>query len=201
MTVLEAFSPTQCALLVLDCQPAVLSAIENRDELVDNINKATAAVRKYAGHVVFVRVALNDVDYATIPPTNRVFSAARKSMRFHNDSTDTAIHPGLDVAGSDIVVRKTRMGALANTDLDERLTNLGVYTLILAGAHTGAALLSTACDAADRDYQLIVLSDCVADANREAHRVLLRHVLPRQAEISTVAGLDRLLASASVKAG
>jgi nicotinamidase-related amidase len=201
MTLPETFDPTQCALLVMDCQPAVLSAIDSHDELIGNINRATAVVRQYGGHVVFVRVALNDLDYVTIPPTNRAFSAATKTLRLHTDSTETAIHPDLDVQDGDTVTRKTRIGALSTTNLDEQLTNLGVFTLILAGAHTSGVVLSTVCDAADRDYQLMVLSDCISDANREAHRVLMKHVLPRQAEISTVASLNRLLASTSRKVG
>jgi nicotinamidase-related amidase len=201
MTLPQAFNPSQCALLVMDCQSAVLSAIDDHDELIGNINRATAMVRRQGGHAVFVRVALNDLDYVTIPPTNRVFFPARQSLRFHTDSTDTAIHPGLDIDDGDIIVRKTRMGSLSTTDLDERLTNLGVYTLFLAGAHTSGAVLSTVCEAADRDYQLVVLSDCISDVNREAHRVLVKHVLPRQAEICTLAHLDRLLASTSRKVG
>jgi nicotinamidase-related amidase len=201
MTLPEAFDPIQCALLVMDCQPVVLSAIDNAGELIRNINRATAVVRQHGGHVVFVRVALNDLDYLKIPPTNKVFAPARKSLRFHADSTVTAIHPGLHVEDGDTIVRKTRMGSLSTTNLDERLTNLGVYTLILAGAHTSGAILSTVCDAADRDYQLVVLSDCIADANRDAHRVLMKHVLPRQAEISTAAGLGRLLGCTARKVG
>jgi nicotinamidase-related amidase len=48
-------------------------------------------------------------------------------------------------------------------------------------------VLSTLRQAADLDYQLIVLSDGCLDADPEVHRVLTGKVFPRQAEVTTVA--------------
>ncbi len=47
--------------------------------------------------------------------------------------------------------------------------------------------LATLRQAADLDYQLIVLADACLDADPEVHRVLTEKVFPRQAEVSTVA--------------
>ena len=73
------------------------------------------------------------------------------------------------------------------------MTNLGVTTLILAGLQTSGVVLSTVRDAADKDYRLILLSDCIHDPDEELHAVLMGQVFPRQADIITVAGLDVLL--------
>ena len=47
--------------------------------------------------------------------------------------------------------------------------------------------LATLRQAADLDYQLIVLADACLDADPEVHQVLTEKVFPRQAEVSTVA--------------
>jgi isochorismate hydrolase len=90
------------------------------------------------------------------------------------------------------LVRKTRVGAFSTTDLDRKLRDLGVDTLILAGISTSGVVLSTLRDASDRDYQIVVLTDGCADVDPEVHDVLMRKVFPRQAHIATVAELPAL---------
>jgi nicotinamidase-related amidase len=68
---------------------------------------------------------------------------------------------------------------------------------VLAGIATSGVVLSTLREAADRDYQLIVLSDCCFDLDAEVHRVLMDKVFPRQAEVLTVEELQRRLRGAS----
>ena len=92
-----------------------------------------------------------------------------------------------------------RLGAFSTSDLDKQLTNLGVTTLIVSGAHTSGTVLSTVREAADRDYRLIILSDCCADPDIEVHRLLMARIFPRQAEITSAAEL--YLSLAADKAG
>jgi nicotinamidase-related amidase len=53
--------------------------------------------------------------------------------------------------------------------------------------------LSTVRDAYDRDYRLLVLADASADPDPDVHAFLTEKIFPRQAEVITVAELDRLL--------
>jgi nicotinamidase-related amidase len=185
--------PSQCALLVMDYQPVVLDLAGEEDKLVANAREAIDIVRRRGGQVGFVYVAFKDEDYASVPTTNRAFSAVAAGRHLHASASATAIHPDLAPGPGDIVVRKTRVGAFSTTNLDEQLTNLGVTTLILAGLHTSGVVLSTVRDAADKDYRLILLSDCIRDPDEELHAVLMGQVFPRQADIIAVAGLDTLL--------
>ena len=189
--------PSQCALLIMDYQPVVLDTLSGADKLVGHANEAIDIVRRRGGHVGFVRVAFEDGDYAIVPATNRAFSAIAAGRHLHASAAATAIHPDLQVRPGDMVVRKTRVGAFSATDLDEQLTNLGVTTLILAGLHTSGVVLSTVRDAADKDYRLILLSDCIRDSSQELHAVLMGQVFPRQADIVSVAGLYPLLKGAA----
>ena len=62
---------------------------------------------------------------------------------------------------------------------------------MLTGIATSAVVRSTLREAADRDYRLVVFSDCFLDGDSEVHRVLTEKVFPRQADVLTV---DELLA-------
>jgi nicotinamidase-related amidase len=57
---------------------------------------------------------------------------------------------------------------------------------VLTGISTSGVVLSTLREAADKDYQITVLSDCCADMDDEVHRVLTTKIFPRQADVLTV---------------
>ncbi|MCG7578627.1 cysteine hydrolase [Mycolicibacterium sp. OfavD-34-C] len=169
------------------------------DNLVLKINAAIDIVRLHSGHIVFTQMAFDDLDFRFTPTTNREFSPLAREGRFRNHTAESAIHPAVAVHPNDITVRTTRLGAFSTSDLDEQLTNLGVTTLIVSGAHTSGTVLSTVREAADRDYRLVILSDCCADPDTEIHQFLMARIFPRQAEITSAAEL--YLSLAADKAG
>lgn len=65
---------------------------------------------------------------------------------------------------------------------------------MLAGISTRGVVLSKVRDASDRDYRLLVLSDATADREADVHAFLTERILPRQAEVLTVAELPEGLA-------
>lgn len=196
-----AVDPKQCALVAVDLEPEVLSPLDHSDALIFGVNSAIGAVRRQGGHICFVHTAFDDLDYRFVPSTSKEFSEVARERRFKNGTLATGLHPGLATEPEDTVVRKTRLGAFSTTDLDERLTNLGITTLILAGVHTSGAILSTVREAADRDYRVLVLSDCVIDQDREVHKLVLDRILPRQAEIVTASDLHSFLTSTPLPNG
>jgi nicotinamidase-related amidase len=111
----------------------------------------------------------------------------------HDEDPSTAIHDRLAPQPGDIVVRKTRVGAMSTTDLDRQLRDRGIDTLVMAGLSTSGVVLSTLIEAADRDYRLYVLSDGTDDPETETRDVLLGKVFPRRAQVIDTAGLRTLL--------
>ena len=55
-----------------------------------------------------------------------------------------------------------------------------------SGVHTSGVVLSTVCQAVDLDYRLVV-RDCCADPDAEAHAMLLDIVIAKQAAVVTTA--------------
>jgi nicotinamidase-related amidase len=194
--------PRHTALLVMDYQNAIVAAFGN-EAAVDRTADAIALVRARGGIVGYVRVAFTDDDYAAIPPRAAMNRAATPERRaaLHNDSPTTAIHDRLTPEPGDIVVRKTRIGAFSTTDLDRQLRDAGITTLILAGLSTSGVVLSTIRDAADRDYELIVLTDACADPAPGVHEFLVEQIFARMAHLTTTDALADLLVSTSDHVG
>jgi nicotinamidase-related amidase len=111
----------------------------------------------------------------------------------HHEDPSTAIHDSLGPQPGDIVVRKTRVGAMSTTDLDRQLRDRGIDTLVLAGISTSGVVLSMLIEAADRDYRLYVLSDGTEDPGEQARDVLLGRIFPRRAQVIDTATLRGLL--------
>jgi nicotinamidase-related amidase len=93
--------------------------------------------------------------------------------------------PIIPPTGSDIVVTKRRVSAFSGSDLDVILRAQNVRHLVLAGIATSGVVLSTIREAADKDFELTVLSDLCADTDPEVHAVLTGKVFPRQATVMT----------------
>ncbi|MFD8482398.1 cysteine hydrolase family protein [Kitasatospora sp. NPDC059673] len=177
------------ALLLLDCQSAVLSALPEAGPLLDRLERAAAEVRARGGAVAHVRVAFTEDDWAAVPAANATFAAVARHRALHHQDPAADFHPRLAPQEGDLVARKTRLGALSTTDLDRRLRGRGIDTLIVGGLSTGGAVLSTVLHAADRDYRLRVLSDGIADPDPEVHAFVLHRLLPSRAQLVTCAGL------------
>jgi biuret amidohydrolase len=75
----------------------------------------------------------------------------------------TEIIPSLYQKDTDYVIdNKKRLNCFTNTDLEHLLRILGVKTVVLTGINTNTCVLNTAFSALDRDFAVVVISDCVA---------------------------------------
>ena len=85
----------------------------------------------------------------------------------------------------EVVVTKRRVSAFTGSDLEVLLRSRDIRHLVLAGIATSGVVLSTTREAADKDFQITILSDLCADFDPEVHRVLTEKVFPRQATVIT----------------
>ncbi len=187
---LPVIDPRHTALLVMDYQAGILGRLGDAEALLACAAEAIALVRGHGGQIGYVRVAFDDADYDAVPPHSRFASIGQE---MHSDSPATAVHDAVAPEPGDITVRKTRVGAFSTTDLDEQLRDRGITTLILAGISTSGVVLSTVRDAADRDYQILVLADACADPVPGVHDFLTEKIFPRQAHVITSAELKDVL--------
>jgi ureidoacrylate peracid hydrolase len=77
------------------------------------------------------------------------------------DTWNTDILDELQPHADDLVIYKTRFSGFYETDLHERLQSLGIKQLIVTGCTTSICVESTVRDAMFRDYQCLLLGDCM----------------------------------------
>lgn len=182
MTDLAPFDPSTVAVVIVDAQPNVLCRVAGSETAIELLGPVTAGARAAGARVAFVRVFLTAEDAAAVPPTNKMFGHFA-SMTPPADGPESQIDARLDVAADDLVCTKTRMGSFSTTSLNADLRSLGIDTIVLAGVATSGAVLTTAREAADLDYRVVVLSDCCVDFDAEVHRILTEKVLPMTSDV------------------
>ncbi len=171
------------ALLVMDVQAGIVTRFAQTGDFLITINTATTAARAASIPVIYVVVAFRP-GYPEISPNNKSFSAVKQRQPPMQEAmTATEIYPAIAPRPGDIVVTKRRVSAFSGSDLEVVLRAQGISHLVLCGIATSGVVLSTLREAADKDYQLTVLSDGCVDSDEEVQRVLLSKVFPRQAEV------------------
>src|SRR6266699_1708911 len=188
-----ALDPKHTALLVMDFQQGIVQRIPGLEPLLARVQRIITDVRDHGGTVAYVRVAFTEEDWAAVPPAHAIFAQVSENRMMHHEDPSTAIHDSLAPQPGDIVVRKTRVGAMSTTELDRQLRDRGIDTLVLAGISTSGVVLSTLVEATDRDYRLYVLSDGTEDPDEQARDVLLGRIFPRRAQVIDTAALRTLL--------
>jgi nicotinamidase-related amidase len=171
------------ALLVMDVQARIVARYAQTGDVLERINIAITTARAASIPVIYVVVAFRP-GYPEISPKNKSFSAIKQQQSpLHATTTAMEIHPAIAPQPTDIVVTKRRVSAFSGSDLEVVLRAQGISHLVLCGIATSGVVLSTLREAADKDYELTVLSECCVDSDEEVQRVLLSKVFPRQAEV------------------
>jgi nicotinamidase-related amidase len=145
-----------------------------RADLVRAINGLATRYRAHGQPVIWVRQ-----EFA--PDLSDAFLAMRdKGMSVTIAGTEGCqILPDLDVRTGDLILVKKRYSAFFGTYLDSILATLDPTTLVLAGVNTHACVRTTAIDAYQRDYRVVIASDCVASYDQEHHAITMRYLAGR----------------------
>jgi nicotinamidase-related amidase len=170
----------------MDIQVGVVERFANDADLLKRIGGAISATRSIPLPVISVGVSFRK-GYPEISPQNKSFSAIKaSSFSFQDGTSATHIHPAIAPQPADILITKRRVSAFSGSNLEVVLRAQEIRHLVLCGIATNGVVLSTLREAADKDYELTVLSDCCTDSDEEVHRVLISKIFPRQAHVVTV---------------
>jgi nicotinamidase-related amidase len=99
----------------------------------------------------------------------------RSSTTTHHNiegSRGTEIIPELFDSADYVVNNKKRLDCFYGTDLDMLLQNLGTKNVCFMGINTNTCVLNTSFTAFNKNYRVVVLSDCVASMYGEDLHVL-----------------------------
>jgi biuret amidohydrolase len=113
-------------------------------------------------------------DYSDLPRNCRLFNAVEKLGAVKRGSWGAAPFAGFEPREGEIHVTRTCNSGFRRTNLDELLRARGVDRIHVMGLATQFSVEHTVRDAADLGYFVILLADCCASADREAHTATLR---------------------------
>jgi len=186
--------PRRTALLAMDLQTGVVSVYVKDPSFLSRAAQVIADARAARVPVVYVKVAFRP-GVPEASPRNKLLSTVKASPQhqrfFQNESG--AIHAALAPHDGDVVVTKSRIGAFAGTDLDLLLRAKDIDTIALFGIATSGVVLSTALQAIDLDYRVIVINDCCADDDADLHACVVDTLLTRYAIVASAADVSRAL--------
>lgn len=155
-----------------------------RPELCSSINQLTAFARANNLPVIWVRQEFEpDLSDAFI-------DMKRENIRmFIKDTSGVQILDELVRDDSDIEIVKKRFSMFYATELESMLDELNADPLILAGVNTHACIRTAAIDAYQRDFEVIIVRECVASKDSEHHEITLDYL---DGGAANVVGLNEL---------
>ncbi|ANS69201.1 isochorismatase [Streptomyces lincolnensis] len=167
MTAPLALDPARTALVLVDLMDRILALPlepHKGTEVLAAGQELAAAFRSVGALVVLVRVERPGV--AEQPPGSALAAGLR--------------HEG------DLEIVKRTIGAFQGTELDERLREHGVTTLVFGGIATNLGVESTARAAGDLGYDLVFVEDAMAAFTAAEHEASVRLDFPRLGTVVSV---------------
>jgi ureidoacrylate peracid hydrolase len=183
------------ALVAIDmqntfCAPGSPAEVPAAREIVPNINRLAASLRKLGSPVIWVLHANTHHKGASdweLFFDNVVAAEVRTRTIESLAPGRQQVYTGLTATADDIVVIKNRYSALVpgSSTLERVLRNLGVDTLLIAGTKTNVCCESTARDAMMLDFKVVMVSDCCAALSDDEHRATLETHIQQFGDVAT----------------
>ncbi len=198
----DVIDPRKTALVVVDMQNYFVkqghqSEVPAAREIVPNINRLAAELRRRGGHVVWVRNGTNDTRESWSNYHNYLQSRDRaerrlKSMDIGEDGYEFW-HLN-DMRPEDAQITKKRYSAFiqGSSDIERHLRERGIDTLLIAGTATNVCCESTARDAMMLNFKVVMVADCLATHTDEEHNATLSNFYGQFGDVQTT---DEVFAS------
>jgi nicotinamidase-related amidase len=160
------------ALVVIDLQKGIVDmpTAEPAGEIVARAARLANAFRERGLPVVLVNVA------------GRAPGRTDTKLNFAPAPDWAELVAALDRQPSDYTVTKHQFGAFEGTALEQILRRRGVTQIFLAGISTSIGVESTARQAYDKGYHVVLVTDAMTDRDADMHRHSIEKVFPRIGE-------------------
>jgi nicotinamidase-related amidase len=170
----ESIEASRTALVVIDLDTATVGGNEECQRIVRPVNALAAALRHAGGIVAWVT--------SRMPAMPKHFAAIlgdALATKYFNDGqphgAGTVLWHELDVSERDLLATKTGASAFfaGKCNLRQQLEPLGIDTLLIAGAVTNICCESSARDAVELEYKVILVSDALSGHAHGLHEATL----------------------------
>jgi nicotinamidase-related amidase len=181
-------NPETTALVLIDLQKGIVSrpvAPHSGAEVVERATALAATFRSADALVVLVNVAFakNFADAVRVPVDSPM---QLPPGGIPDDFAEFA--DGL-AAPTDVRVTKHQWGAFFGTDLDVQLRRRGIKTVVLGGIATNVGVESTARQAWERNYELVIAEDITSGRSADMHDFAVTKIFPMISRVAKVADI------------
>lgn len=206
----DALDPKRTAHLIVDMQNGFLEEgapveVPMAREIVDEVNRLSAAVRAAGGRNFFLRYT---TPHGEVPAWPVMWQRlGPEGAKVHQDAFTPGAHfwqlwPAIAVEDGDVLLDKHRFSAFTpgTSELPALLEADGIDTVIISGTLTNCCCESTARDAMQNNYRVIMAADANAALSDEEHAATL-HILGLVfADLRSVEELEAMLTVEKVEA-
>jgi ureidoacrylate peracid hydrolase len=205
----DVIDPHKAALAVVDMQNYFVkqghqSEVPAAREIVPNINRLAAELRRRGGHVVWVRNGTNDTRESWSNYHNYLQNRDRaerrlKSMEIGEDGYEFWYLN--DIRPEDGQITKKRYSAFiqGSSDLERHLRDRGIDTLLITGTATNVCCESTARDAMMLNFKVVMVADGLATHTDEEHNATLSNFYGQFGDVQTTDEVFESLAQGDQK--
>lgn len=180
----EWIAAPRTALLLVDCQvdfasPDGLMARQGHDvtaaqAAIRNAALLASAARSAGVPCLFARLITRPGDETPIMREWKARHGHESDPPLCREGTKGAEFVGVKPIAGEAIFSKSRYNAFAGTELDAHLRAQGRDTLVIAGLTTECCVESTARDAFERDFHIVIASDAVAAYEKALHDASLK---------------------------
>jgi nicotinamidase-related amidase len=139
---------------LLDSASYRFDRIENT--VVPSIQRLLQHFRSNGLQVIYITLGASEPDYSDAPVHMRSFFKATNN---HSGSFEHRIIEELAPLPGEVILNKTTQGAFASSRIDQVLRAKGVTQVIATGVSTNNCVETTAREASDRGYNVVMVSD------------------------------------------
>ena len=180
--------PRTTALVLIDLQKPIVAmplSPYSGAEVVSVCTGLAGNFRKAGARVVLVNVAFaKDFGDALRTPVDEPFSHPPGGLpEDWAELVDGLAQP------TDLRVTKHQWGAFYGTDLDVQLRRRGIKSIVLGGIATNFGVESTAEQAWERGYEVIIAKDATSSRTAEMYTFSIQSILPRISRITNAANI------------
>jgi nicotinamidase-related amidase len=193
--------PGRVALLLSEVQRSVVGDLAKRPELaqaardagvIPNSARLAAAARAHNAPVVHCLANTDPKRFGANTNARLFKGVVSRDEASPNDPAGDTPCPEVWRSGDILSPRDHGLSPMADSQLDRRLRNSGITTVILAGVSLNMALVHMAMEAVNSSYQVIIASDAVAGVPTDYAEPILKYCL---SFIATITSTDELIAA------
>ncbi len=172
------------ALVLIDLQQMIVGRDLQPHLAKDVVARCARLAEKFretGGMVVYVRVDLGNMLQLPVDQSMRDPKAAPPP------ASASELVPEAGFREGDVLVTKRQWGAFFSTDLEQKLREKGVKTVVIGGIATNFGVESTGRASAGLGFATVFVEDAMSSMSAEAHGFAVKNIFPRLGRVRSPA--------------